>query len=131
MGTSEESEEEKTAMAPKEITLLEELEDSTEVEECISQSLPNLCVLQKTKIPKKSENKWKAKGTKISARNFFESLEKKSRKKTEVLPSKVNANKPKYKWEVKNRRYLWPVNGGGVSIVDVNYELKVPPSAPK
>jgi len=132
--TSEEAEEEKRPLTPKEITLFEDLQDSTEVEECISASLPNLNAqkksrLQKTKIPGKNENEWKA--TKIPARNFFENLEKKSREKDEDSPSKVNANKAKYKWEVKNRRYLWPVNGGGVSVVDVNYELKVPPSAPE
>lgn len=126
--TEEEVEEEKT---PKRTPI--------GIEKCMSKSLPSLDIekkaqLRKLKIPRNSEKTatiWKKRGSQSPARDFFQNLEQQSLKSVESLPAVIDVNKLKYKWEVKNRRYLWPTNGGGVSAMDVNYELKVPPSAPK
>jgi len=87
--------------------------------------------MKKVRIPTITEKKWNKKGSKIAARNFFRNLERESMKMSESLPEATDLSKSKYKWEVKNRRYLWPTTGGGVSAMDVKYELKTPPSAPK
>jgi len=91
-------------------------------------SVPNLLATEPQTKPKrksrisKSRRKKRVSCPPRPARDFFENLEKESRERVKSASTpQTDRRKSRYKWELKNKRYLWPLNSGGINALDVNY----------